>query len=161
MQSQNINTVRLDIAQSGDISNLRFKIWLSAWELFKTTPIFGTSPRGIVEYAKNVLPDTFIAVKNYYFVHNTYIGAFVYTGIFGALPILAFFVKSLLNILFFYKEKSFQTKNKYLDIIVLLLITIFIYGIFEPEIIFSNTINCFLFWLFLSEVMRITKKAKT
>jgi O-antigen ligase len=160
MQSQNINTIRLDIAQSGDISNLRFKIWLSAWELFKTTPIFGTSPRGIVEYAKNVLPDTFIAVKNYYFVHNTYIGTFVYTGIFGALPILAFFVKSLLNILFFYKEKSFQTKNKYLDIIVLLLITIFIYGIFEPEIIFSNTINCLLFWLFLSEVMRITKEDK-
>ncbi|MDR1364426.1 MAG: O-antigen ligase family protein [Oscillospiraceae bacterium] len=152
-----LEIIRLDISQSGDISNLRFRIWLSAWELFKTTPIFGTSPRGIVEYAKMVIPDTFIVKKNYLLIHNTYISAFVYTGILGAIFILTFLIKAFLEVLFFYKKKLFKSDNLYLDFLVISVLAIAIYGIFEQEIIFFNTANLLIFWLFLGEIIKCIK----
>ena len=51
---------RPDVVQSTDISNLRFRIWASAMDIFKTTWLFGASPRNALIYAKEVLPKSFI-----------------------------------------------------------------------------------------------------
>ncbi|MDR1240943.1 MAG: O-antigen ligase family protein [Oscillospiraceae bacterium] len=157
---ENINMVRSDIVRNG-ISNLRFKIWLSAWDLFKTSPIFGTSPRGIVKYAQNVIPETFIAIKNYQFMHNIFFGAFVYTGVLGSVFIISFFIKKIIIILKFYKKKSFKMNSLKFDFMILSLFAVAVYSLFEQEIIFTNTINCLIFWLFLSEIVRFVKLAQS
>ena len=76
------NLSREDVVNSTDISNLRFKIWESAFELFKSKPIFGTSPRNMISYAKDKFPNSFIAQRKY-MVHNAYIDTLTSTGIVG------------------------------------------------------------------------------
>lgn len=56
-----ISLERSDVENNSDASNGRLGLWKSGFELFKTNILFGTSPKGIFEYAKEVLPTTFIA----------------------------------------------------------------------------------------------------
>ena len=43
---------------------MRFSIWKSSVEIFKTSPIYGTSPRNLLSYAHDKLPNTFISQKS-------------------------------------------------------------------------------------------------
>ncbi|OTO76647.1 O-antigen ligase family protein [Enterococcus sp. 12E11_DIV0728] len=66
---KNINLNRKDVENNSDISNNRFNLWKSAFEIFKETPIFGTSPRGLIPFAQKNMPDTLIG-KNGQSPHN-------------------------------------------------------------------------------------------
>ncbi|MFM2489029.1 O-antigen ligase family protein [Enterococcus avium] len=76
-------------------SNGRLGLWKSGFELFKTNVLFGTSPKGIFEYAKEVLPTTFIARTQKY-THNTYVNVITSTGLVGSFSTIFILYKKFL-----------------------------------------------------------------
>ncbi|MEI5994940.1 O-antigen ligase family protein [Candidatus Enterococcus mansonii] len=140
----------------GDISNLRFAIWKSGMELFKTSWLFGTSPRNMIAYAKDVLPDTYIATNRT--MHNAYLNTIVSTGILGTIPLFAFYIKSLISIIkTVFKRNAF---SDYFGYYVLCLVVVASSSMFLNELIFVNTANSFLFWLFLGRLVGQAKSEK-
>lgn len=77
-----VSLVREDVADNDDVTNNRFTIWAGAFEVFKLTPLFGTSPRNFVAYARDKLPAGYIAQTGYA-VHNSIFETFVLSGFLG------------------------------------------------------------------------------
>ena len=145
---KHIDTNREDVNNSADISNCRFKIWLSALELFKSKPIFGTSPRNMRAYAKAKFPSGFIAQRSYA-VHNAYLDVLTSTGIIGAFMLIVFFVKYLIYIFRFLLLNT-QNKNYYMVLFCFsIVVTVAVSAFFLSEILFVNTIGVLVFWLSL------------
>ncbi|MDT2638334.1 O-antigen ligase family protein [Enterococcus dongliensis] len=145
-----ISLTRKDVAENEDISNMRFSIWKSAIEIFKSTPWIGTSPRNIIVYANKNIPTTFIAQKAIV-VHNAYINVLVSTGILGFLPFIIFLIVNGLSVLIFFfknKEKLPNYFNSYLSILLVLVLS----GLFNNELVLVNTVGTFIFWLYLGNL---------
>ena len=51
---------RPDVENKTDISNNRFGLWKSSFEIFQSNIWFGTSPRNLVTYAQHYLPNTIL-----------------------------------------------------------------------------------------------------
>ena len=141
-----VDTTREDVNNSADVSNCRFKIWLSALELFKSTPIFGTSPRNMRTYAKAIFPNGFIAQRSYA-VHNAYLDILTSTGVVGALMLIIFLVLYLLAVFKFLFQK-FNSEHYYTVLFNFSLVTtVAVSAFFLSEIVFVNTIGVLIFWL--------------
>ncbi|MGQ4824150.1 O-antigen ligase family protein, partial [Enterococcus faecalis] len=74
---------------SGDVSNLRFELWKSAIEIFKSKPISGGSPGYYIEYAHDKLPYTLMG-KDTLTAHNFIFLVMAATGGLGLLTLLTF-----------------------------------------------------------------------
>ncbi len=147
---------RMDFVDNQDVSNLRFSIWHSAFEIFKTRWFFGTSPGNLVKYAKSVLPNTFILRRphdNEYRTHNAYVGMLLYTGLSGAVCIFAFFIQSFFKVAGRYVKNNLKISNPLFNAAVTTVLCVAIYGMFEAEILFVNSISSFVFWLSLGFVV--------
>lgn len=145
-----ISLTRKDVAENQDISNMRFSIWKSAIEIFKTTPLVGTSPRNIINYAHKNLPNTFIAQKSIV-VHNAYINILVSTGLLGFLPFIIFMIINVFSLLvFFFRNRKYLPNyfNIYLTVLAVLVLS----GLFNNELVLVNTIGAFIFWLYLGNL---------
>ena len=143
---KHVDTTREDISNSADVSNCRFKIWKSALELFKSSPIFGTSPRNMRTYAKAEFPNGFIAQRSYA-VHNAYLDVLTSTGIIGALALAIFFIKYLACI-FRFLFLNLKSENYYIILLNFSVVTaVAISAFFLSEIFFVNTIGVLVFWL--------------
>lgn len=81
-----------------DVSNGRFDIWADALDVFFAKPIFGASPRGISQVAKEVAPDGVVA-KYGFATHNGYLEVLAGTGILGFGLMFVFLVMLAWNIL--------------------------------------------------------------
>lgn len=151
-----ISLTRDDVKSNSDISNMRFSIWKSVFETFKTTWLFGTSPRNLVAYATEVLPNTFIAQRKFV-AHNTYLNILVSTGVLGAFSIFTFFIQKA-----FYVIKELFTNDdlnsSYFLPYTLAIIALGISGFFVNEIILVNTVGAFIFWLCLGRLSGFLKK---
>ncbi len=146
MQKKRLDITREDVTNSTDMSNGRFKIWLSAIELFLSKPILGTSPRNMRTYAKAEFPDGFIA-KRSYAVHNAYLDVLTSTGILGAIPVFIFLMKFLIDIFSFL---FLRLRDKNYDFVLfnfLVVATVSISALFLSEIFFVCTIGALVFWL--------------
>lgn len=141
-------TKREDIQDTSDVSSCRFKIWKAAFELFKSKPILGTSPRNMRQYAKTEFPNNFIGMRGYA-VHNVYLDILTSTGILGALAIVLFFVKYLVYIFKYLFSKNAVNKSNYLYVTFFLTIIamIAVSAAFLSEIFFVNTVSVLFFWL--------------
>ncbi len=148
---------RPDVAESSDISNLRFRIWASAFDIFKTTWLFGASPRNALAYAKDILPNAFI-VKRGYDAHNFYVATLIYTGICGVISLGTFLIKSAIRILKYYINKCFLVEDVMLNSMVISIICIAVSGMFLSEILFITTVGSFFFWLFLGCVVSVVSQ---
>lgn len=143
---KHVDTTREDVNNSTDVSNCRFKIWQSAFELFKSKPIFGTSPRNMRAYAKAEFSDGFIAQRSYA-VHNAYLDVLTSTGIVGALALVIFFVKYLIFV-FKFLFLSLKSSNYYMVLFNFSVVaTVAVSAFFLSEIFFVNTIGVLVFWL--------------
>lgn len=143
---KHVDTTREDVNNSADVSNCRFKIWQSALELFRSKPIFGTSPRNMRTYAKAEFPNGFIAQRSYA-VHNAYLDVLTSTGIVGALAVIVFFVKYLI---FVFKFLFLNLKSKHYYMVLFnfsVVATVAMSAFFLSEIFFVNTIGVLVFWL--------------
>lgn len=147
-----VSMERPDVAQTTDISNLRFRIWGSALEIFRTTWLFGASPRNALLYAGDVLPKSFIVTRGYD-AHNFYVAILLYTGLLGAIFLGFFLIKSAYLIIKHYFKNHFSVSDVFFNSLALSALCIAASGMFLSEILFITTLGSFFFWLFLGYIM--------
>lgn len=162
-KSKDISVQRTDYIENNDISNLRFRIWLSAWEIFKKNWLFGVSSGNVVEYAKDVLPETFIAKRSYTRAHSVWIGLPLYTGTVGALSMYAFFALNFFRTCKHYFKNYLLVKIKESDsmLMVSALLTgaICVYGLVESELFFVNSMCSLIFWVYFGFLVNNLKRS--
>lgn len=153
-----IEMERGDLKDNDDISSCRMKIWKSAFELFLSKPIFGTSPRNMRDYAKSEYPNNFIGQRGYA-VHNIYIDVLTSTGILGVVVLLIFVIKYLIFIFKYLFEKA-ENKKHYFDVLFCVVIVgmIAASALSLSEIFFVNTISILFFWLLLGKSVYFIRK---
>ena len=143
---RHIDIMRDDVSNTADISNCRFKIWLSALEVFKSKPFLGTSPRNLRAYAKAAFPNGFIAQRSYA-VHNAYLDVLTSTGLLGAVFMLIFLLKYVLDAFKFLFVKIDNENYTLVLFSFLNVATVAISAFFLSEICFVNTIGVLTFWI--------------
>ena len=149
-KSDKADLTRKDVANNDDISNMRFSIWQSGIEIFKTSPIFGVSPRNLFPYAVDKLPKTYIAKKKIV-THNTFINLLASTGVLGFVSIMAYFIFNAYKVFAcLFKKKPHLLSYPYLY--TLIVIVIAASGFFNNEFILVNTIGTLVFWLYLGRL---------
>lgn len=139
---------RSDVGKGKDISNLRFEIWSNALELFKESPVIGTSPRNLLAYAEIYTPNQIIHKKEYT-VHNGYLSVLVTTGLAGAAVFLLIILYSAKSLYLGFVAKKTKVKDtKYLPF--LFIVVLFAISAFPMMgIVFNNSISEVAFWLVL------------
>ncbi len=141
---------------SEDISNRRFGIWKSGLEIFAKAPLFGTSFRGMISFAKEVLPDTYILNNDagvFNCMHNSLLDVLVGQGIIGFAVFIAFAILILVNLL--KGIKTIKDKDDYLLISSLasIIFLIAVSSLFLSQIVYINSIGGIVFWMFLGYAM--------
>ncbi len=147
--------------EGGDISNRRFSIWNSAFEVFKTSPVVGVSFRNIVPYAKDNLPETYIVNNNqsdFASMHNMFIDVMVSQGIVG-LVLLAVFMAFVLLFVFKRLFRLQAEQYGFCAALLCVIVPIVVSGFFYSEIFYMNTAGAVLFWVALGYLMTLTEKA--
>lgn len=85
-----------------DISNRRFSIWRSGWEILETAPVFGTGYVTCIPYVMENLPDTYL-VNNDYAVfgsmHNGFLNVLVYQGVVGFIIFMIFTIGIVVKVM--------------------------------------------------------------
>lgn len=146
----NDSLVRKDVAENADVSNARLTIWKSAFDLFKTNMVIGISPKNLVTYAQEVLPNGYIA-KVGIAIHNAYLNILTSTGILGFITFFSFLLRSFILNIRKISKKSFQVSN-YRFFYCLILLMYALYACLNNELVYENTVGTFIFWLFLGRV---------
>ncbi|EME7212994.1 O-antigen ligase family protein, partial [Enterococcus faecium] len=142
-----ISLDRKDVVDNSDISNMRFSIWKSSVEIFKTSPIYGTSPRNLLPYAHDKLPNTFISQKSIV-VHNAFFNVLTSVGLLGFLPFMVFLIVNGVKIIFCYYSYQKELSLQFLSLLTIEIVLV-MSGMFNNEIILVNTVGSFLFWSYL------------
>ncbi|EJE4065479.1 O-antigen ligase family protein, partial [Enterococcus faecalis] len=154
-----VDLTRPDVENNDDISNGRLALWKSGIELFKSSWLVGVSPRNMLPYASDMLPQTFIA-KTQKYTHNSYINLLASTGSLGVVTFLSFFVSRITEIVAF----SFSKVNNFFQqgyaTYVLSVLAVAVSGMFLNDIILVNTIGSLIFWLFLGRIVYLSKEFK-
>ncbi len=142
----------------GDYSNARFSIWSSAFEIYKESPIVGVSFRNINEYAKDNLPDTFLAGKRTAFesMHNFVVDIMVSQGTIGLILLIALIGTIVLKLKKLFIEYAANGYSLILEVLPAL-IAILVSGMFYSEIFYMNTGGAFLFWFLLGYLVKMFK----
>lgn len=140
---------RVDFINNNDVSNLRFRLWLDSWEIFKKNWLFGVTAGNLVNYANIHFPQSLIATRNYSRVHNTWIGFLVFNGIFGGLILFTFFSQKIIDISKYYSKQNIFKNSLIFNLCVLIILSICLYGMVESEILFVNSTVSIIFWLSL------------
>ncbi len=145
-----------------DISNRRFDIWKSGLEIFSKSPVFGTSYRGMVSFAKTELPETYLVnndVGVFNAMHNSLLDILVGQGAIGFLAFLIFAILVFIN--FFKGYAKIKGKENYILFITItsVIITIAVSSLFISEIMYHNAIGCIIFWAYLGYSMQVFKFA--
>ncbi|WP_086313932.1 hypothetical protein A5821_001481 [Enterococcus sp. 7F3_DIV0205] len=163
MKSHNVPDVTLDrpdVENKSDISNNRFGLWKSSFEIFKSSMWFGTSPRNLVTYAQNVLPNTLIAIKQQT-SHNFFFYLLATTGLAGTIPLTMFLINKIFNTVKALFTPKVNIFDNYLLRDTLIALTILVSAFFLTELILVNKIGTFLFWFYLGSVSSaINKKSE-
>lgn len=145
-----VSLKRADVADNGDVSNMRFSIWTSALDIFREKWILGVSPRNMVAYAKDMLPKSLIAQQGFK-THNAWIDLLASTGILGFATMIGFSIKSgimAFRSLKFNRNMLMDGSNfQFLIIAALTGFTFFVNVIF-----FTNDVCSFVFWLVLGRM---------
>lgn len=147
---KSVSLVRKDVSDSSDISNLRFTIWKSALDVFKRNPIFGVPPKSLHEYAEKNMPDTYLA-RTKLAVHNAYINVLVSTGFIGAIIMLIFLVKAIINSIISVFTKDIFRENSH-GYHLLAILALFLSGFFHNEMFLMATSSALIFWVLLASV---------
>ena len=146
----------------GDISNRRFDIWYSGYEIFQKHPIIGIGFGHFAEYALEECPATYIVNNDlaiFSAFHNTIIDVLVSQGIVGII-ILVCFVVIIIKELF--KITNLSGKNR--EIIIMLTTictTIACSAMFLSHVFYVNTPSTAMFWLFLGYMIYFLNKKES
>lgn len=139
-----------------DYSNGRIARWMGGIEVFKTTPIVGTSPRNAIAIAKERTPKTVMG-KYGWITHCSYLEILVNTGILGFIAMMGCLVYIAVLFLKAAWENGFKA-NIY--IAFLCFITIAAGVFFVSDVFFVFTINAFLFFYLLGILYGCTESSE-
>lgn len=128
-----------------DYSNGRFERWKAGLEVFKTTPIIGTSPRNAVAIAQERTPDTVMG-QNGWVTHCAYLEVLVNSGILGAIVMFSAII--YIAVLFF-KAVSKNGFNLEVYISFLCFLTVAAGAFFVSDVFFIFSISTLLFFYLL------------
>lgn len=137
-----------DEINGGDLSNNRFAIWSNAIDIFKANPITGISFRNIIEYARDKMPEGFIAKSGFESMHNSIIDILVSQGGIGIALFVALVVSVFIT--FFKKAPLLNDEDRRMFIYFFTCLTL-IFGsmMFYSETFYMNTGSAFNFWMIL------------
>ena len=137
-----------DIAS--DISNRRFDIWKSAWDLFKTSPVVGVSHGNIIEYAKANLPDTYIINNDHMAfgtMHNVVVDVLVSQGVIGVLFFLIGAIWMAVTVFrrtaAFFASEHFRAYATAFTLVVVAVVS----SLFMTELVYVISPLTLLFWV--------------
>lgn len=146
-----VTKVQRNYSMEGDISNRRIDIWKSAVEVALSRPITGTSFSGIVPYAKENLPETYIVNNDhwdYSTMDNEVLNVFVSQG-FPGLIILILLVVCAVRFVFTriwnLAPEEFGRAAVLLTCIVMLCVSC----MFQATMFYQNSPDANMFWMFL------------
>lgn len=161
INKDNVNKVELnrtDLKNKG-VSNLRFQLWGDCLKIFKSKMLFGTSPRNLIPYAKDIFPNTYPARGLDY--GNGYLSVLVGTGIVGAIVIFLFLIAIGKKIIVYTLTNKYQKESSECELNILSLTIIgimLVAGFINQELFLINSINTALFWLLLGYLMEKTNE---
>ena len=137
---------RDDVVNSDNISNNRFAIWKDAVKIWETTPVIGATPRGYLDYAKDVCGDLYI-VKRGYMVHNGYISVLLFSGIIGAIVMLLWCIslaRSTVRLLV--SKKISSEKHQRIVLLAVAQLALVVAAMTLTMIFYSTTVVDVMFW---------------
>lgn len=144
-----------------DISNRRFDVWRSGFEIFKKCPWIGTTYSGFLPFAIQNLPETYIVTNNYMqmtTLDNDFLNLLVSNGIFCFTIYIIFVVLVIWHILYkIFKEKK---GNQEISILLAICMSVATYSMFGAGILYMHTPYCVIFWLALGEILLILNENK-
>ena len=148
---------------SDDISNKRFDVWGSGIEIYSDSlknMMIGTSFGGMLEYAENHLPDTYILaveknkVGKIGTMDNDFLNLLVGQGIVGTVVVMSFAVGVFL---LFIKKVKQVGKEEATEVFVMLsvIMAITVTSMVTSLIFYYFSQNSILFWAFLGLTVRL------
>lgn len=156
--------VERNYSMEGDISNRRFDIWKSAVEVALSRPITGTSFSGIVPYAKENLPETYIVNNDhwdYSTMDNEVLNVFVSQG-FPGLIILIVLVICAVKFVFSRIWKLGKKEFRRASVLLLCIVMLCVSAMFQATMFYQNSPDANMFWMFLGYlVFMLNKEGKT
>lgn len=145
---------RTDVTESDDITNHRLTIWSDCLELVKATPWFGTTSRGYMEWAKKLIPDSFLVARGYS-AHNGYLMLLMATGVIG-FGIMMVWMGLIVWKVLSYLIRRWDSRDEYywpVYICAMVLAMIAIAAFPLQSIFFSHDLADTMFWLLLGFAM--------
>ncbi|MGG5324080.1 hypothetical protein IGJ83_000943 [Enterococcus pernyi] len=145
-----LSAKRPDVVESNDVSNSRFDLWESAVELMRESPVFGTTPRGFVAFAKDKIPNTYIA-KTGQTPHSAIFYLLAATGITGSVVFAVFiFIKIWKSLIILFAAN----KDNYINFLMnnQIVLIILVSSLLITEIVLTRRSATFIFWLYLGKL---------
>lgn len=142
--------------QSGDISNMRFELWQSAFAIFKKSPLLGGSPGYYIPFAHDKLPHTLMGRDNLT-AHNFFFLVLAATGGLGTIIFFVFFFGNVFQAIryCFVTKKTLTTEPTFYA--VLFAGAIGLSALFITELVLVSTIGALVFWSAIGLVNHETK----
>ena len=135
-----------------DVSNGRFSIWESGYEIFKVNKVFGIGINNVVKYSLKNMPKLYIVhnARNAKFdrFHNVIIDIFVSQGIVGiviSIAIIIYFIIVMIKV--FKKVKNNNELFYIFTVFMSIIISIIVSSMFVSQILYVNNFISFLFWM--------------
>ena len=164
MDDPTVEVPDLDDGREQDIkndpSNRRFDIWKSGIEIFCKSPVTGVSYFNIKQFALDVVPKTYLVNNDhgqFNNMHNMLFNLLVGQGVIGALLFTVFAIYAVVYVL----KRLFKVENEdysYIVVMIVCAIAGFVASMFLTDIIYVNSPNSMIFWLFLGYIMHYLKK---
>lgn len=142
-----INFVRQDYVEGSEIGNGRFLLWHDALQVFKHRPLWGTSMRGYGYYVEKFVPEGWNSGDLGLTIHNDFVSCLTCCGIIGLIVFVIAICKIMYVIIktlkFYCKDERFFSLWSAFIIVAIIGCTM----VFSDAILFSNTIQSFIFWI--------------
>lgn len=159
--SGSANIIERGYDMSGDISNRRFDVWKSGFEIFMSEPIFGVSFRGMTEYALEHMPQTYLVNNDYKqmdTLDNEIMNVLVSQGAVGIILLIIFVVGVLALVI----PQMFKVRED-INFWILCFTIVFILCISAMTVstmFYNSTPNANCFWIFLGALVYLARKNK-
>lgn len=127
------------------VSNGRIDIWNAAFQVFKSSPVFGVGSSNVYERGKELLPEVRALAMKGGGTHNVYISVLTNTGVVG----FGCFAVFLLLLCWNQIKYLFGSKKLNVEHIILsgMVFAIMAGDMMESRLIYSKSFLCFVFWI--------------
>ncbi len=155
---QKTNLNREDVESSDNISNNRFTIWKDAITIWKSTPIVGATSRGYLEYAKDKIGNLYIVEKSYV-IHNGYLSTLLFSGILGAIVMVAWIGFLLYRIIKYLLCQTYLEDSNYVQVVILFasVLAMSVATMLLSLVFYETMIPGALFWMMCGYLLELTK----